>query len=285
MICFGTHRVALQNHGKVRVYFLGDLHFGASATETERVDETVGTIAADDRGVVFLMGDLVDAISIDDKRFDPDELDPKVVPLRRLFEVTQCQIDYTAEKLDPIAPQIVAAVAGNHEDKLYKRHGGLHPIEAICQKLGMDPHLYTTQMAGWFNLIGQVQNSRISVPIAAHHGFGGGRTKGNTGNKLVQWAIQFPDARVVAMGHMHDPNVLSLPPYMRFRRERLHEQNTMLICAGAFMRSYPEHRSYVEMKGLPPKALACPYVEIEFFRSGHSRKPGFTMRGVLELEG
>ena len=278
MICFGTHRFVLRNHNSVRGYLLGDFHLGARAVEKDRIKQTVATIEQDDNCFVMLLGDLVEAISIDDKRFDPDAVDPDVVPIDKLFEIVSLEVDYASRLLEPIREKIVGSVAGNHEDTIYKRHGGFHPTAMIAKNLGLAYRTFTTQRAGWVNIVGQVQSSRISVPVLIHHGYGGGRTKGNTVNKLANWASQFPDARVVGMGHMHDPNVLSLPPYMRFRREKLHEQHTLLIAAGAFMRSYPEHRSYVEAGALPPKAMTCPHVELEFFRTGHSRQPGFKMR-------
>lgn len=285
MLCFGTRRIALKSHDTVRVYFLGDLHVGASASELVRVRNTIERIRDDPQGLVFLLGDLVDAISMDDKRFDPEALDGDVVPLSKLFEISRLEVEYVEGMLEPVADRIVGSVAGNHEDSIYKRHGGAHPTEEIARSLGLPPEKATSQRAGWFNLVARIGCSHIEVPIAVHHGFGGGRTKGNVCNKLVTWAAQFPDARVVAMGHMHDPNVLSLPPYMRFRRNGLHEQSTLLIAAGAFMRSYPPHRSYVEAMGLPPRSMSCPYAEIEFFRRGKNRNAGFRMRGVLELEG
>lgn len=285
MIYFGKREVSLKNHDTVRVYFLGDLHLGNSAVEKKRIRETVATIRDDDRAIAILMGDLEECIAVDDKRFDPDCLDEEVVPLKRLFEISKLEVAFVAGLLEPITNKIVGGVSGNHEEKIYLRHGGFHPTEELERMLGLPSGILTTQRAGWLDLVGNIRGTKILVPIAVHHGFGAGRTKGNTCNKAIAWARDFPQSRIVALGHMHDPNLLSGPTYMQFRRGKLHEQNTMVITAGSFMRSYPEHRSYMESFGYPPKALACPYVEIEFFRRGKGRQPGFKMRGVLELEG
>jgi hypothetical protein len=80
-------------------------------------------------------GDMVEAILVDDPRFDPQKL-TEPLPLEQLNEAIK--------KREPIKDQLITILQGNHERKLW-RFGNI--TKDICDKLGVEYGTYTAKIS------------------------------------------------------------------------------------------------------------------------------------------
>jgi hypothetical protein len=80
-------------------------------------------------------GDMIEAIAVDDKRFNEDMLN-QPLPLE--------QADQAIKDREPIKKKLIAILNGNHEDKLWK-FGNL--AEYIANKLGVTYGTYTVKLS------------------------------------------------------------------------------------------------------------------------------------------
>ena len=80
-------------------------------------------------------GDMIEAIAVDDKRFNEDMLN-QPLPLE--------QADQAVKDREPIKKQLLTILLGNHEDKLWK-YGNI--TEYVCNKLGIEYGTYTAKIA------------------------------------------------------------------------------------------------------------------------------------------
>ena len=92
----------------------GDSHIGVIGTNYKAMDSSVKFIKEKDAKVI-LMGDLVDAINPNDKRFDPKTLDPRVSIDNVISDQYAILCEYI-EKMDP--SRIIGVHTGNHEETI-----------------------------------------------------------------------------------------------------------------------------------------------------------------------
>jgi hypothetical protein len=110
-----------------RLYVLGDLHAGTVMFHESAFVKAIGSIKRDPNARVILQGDMVEAIAVDDKRFQYDSHDPEKATPRM-------QEEYLIKVLAPIKDKIVAILMGNHEYKLKNYTDITHNI---CNGIGI----------------------------------------------------------------------------------------------------------------------------------------------------
>jgi len=114
------HRELPQTH---TVILAGDLHFGTSACYVKGWEAMLARVKKEKNTYLVLMGDLLEAIAVDDFRWHSEVHDPKVTPLM--------QAEALIEYLYPVRKKILACLTGNHEQKLW-RFGDL--TKMICER-------------------------------------------------------------------------------------------------------------------------------------------------------
>jgi len=117
-----------------RLYCLGDTHIGSEMSTHSGITKAVAMIKADPQAYAVFMGDGVEGISINDKRFDLDTLD-KDNPVPKM------QVDKLASLLEPIKEQLVVYLFGNHDLPLLSEWGDI--AEEVCERVGR-PEIYGT---------------------------------------------------------------------------------------------------------------------------------------------
>ena len=124
------------------LFLFGDAHVGTLLHDRNAFNEFLETVTQPYEGIPahhnYLVdhGDAVEAISVDDKRYDARLVtDPRGTP----FEQAQ---DYV-ELLRPVRKQIIVRLKGNHEHTLLK-FGNL--AEYICKELGVPYGTYTARI-------------------------------------------------------------------------------------------------------------------------------------------
>ena len=114
--------------GSWNLWDIGDFHVGSTTFHEEGFLEIREQIIEDGSARVVVGGDLIEAITIDDRRFDMETNDPALrLPLQ--------QCEKVVELLEPIKKKIVCVLEGNHERKLRKY--GYLVRDVICRELGI----------------------------------------------------------------------------------------------------------------------------------------------------
>ena len=182
--------------GSAVVYFLGDIHEGASNHQSKALVKAVKQIQ--DEGAYWIgMGDYIDAINHRDPRFNPLEM-AQEYNVKDLADLPRKQCQKLAEKLIPIADRCLGLISGNHEDSL-RRHSVLDPTEYMAELLGTESLGGKAWIVLRFTRGARCETYRICV---CHGSGGGGMREGYPINKaydVFRWDV----ADACVMGHIH----------------------------------------------------------------------------------
>ncbi len=124
-----------ENHN---LFLFGDIHSGSVLSYRHGFDKLCDMLDTEYEGCknnyAVNMGDNIEAIMVDDKRFSPDKL-KEPLPLE--------QMKHAIEMLTPIKTKMLCMLMGNHERKLW-RFGDI--TEKMCEELGVDYGTYTSKI-------------------------------------------------------------------------------------------------------------------------------------------
>jgi len=209
------------------LYVLSDTHIGHPNTDMRLLQRHIDEIREHEAPWIHL-GDWVDAIAADDRRFSIED---------HRMSVVESYLDME-ELFNPIIPSCLAVLRGNHGSKWSKMEGDM--IKIIARRWGV-PYL------GYQGFL--VFNS---IKIFMHHGAGGGRKRGAKTIRLNEWS-QFIEADMYLQGHTHT--------YVQFTDEKIMPNNRRKTRyygnTPGYIRSYRGHDNYVEELGLPPQQVGC----------------------------
>ena len=214
-----------------QLYVLADTHLEHPNTDLRLIKDHIQLIKNSGKPWVHL-GDWVDAIGPHDRRFSiKDQRESVVDSYEKMHDL-----------FEPIAPQCIAALRGNHGTSWSRVQGDM--VRIICKRWGV-PYLGYTGFVLFF-----VSNK--SYKIFMHHGAGGGRKRGAKTIRLNEWA-QFVEADIYLQGHTHT--------YVQFNDEKILPNNRVKVRhyanATGYIRSYRGHDNYIEELGLNPQSAGC----------------------------
>jgi len=112
------------------IHMNGDDHYGARLCHETGIDKMVDAVASDPDARLIKMGDPIEAIMVDDKRFYL-EASKESIPVNQARQI--------AEKHRPVTDKLIAWLMGNHDLKLWKV--GNFVRDEILHELGME-HIY-----------------------------------------------------------------------------------------------------------------------------------------------
>ena len=170
----------------LNVYAIGDTHVGSHEFDLKTVRKKIEIIRDDPNGVVCLCGDLGDyGLKNSKTNVYQATMQPKE------------QQEFIFDLFSPIKDRIVAAVAGNHEERITKETG-LCPLYDLCVLWGC-PEVYRenvaiTKYAFGSRSGGSQQN--VFVGITTH---------GTTRNKHRKFVACFDGIDFAVSGHTHTP--------------------------------------------------------------------------------
>lgn len=191
---------------RVHLYGIGDCHVGA-ANADERAQAKLARLIADDPDALVIgLGDMVEAIAVDDRRFDPAELAAPIDPemLRSPFYTAAmrwCKI------WEPTAGKWLLMIDGNHETAAMSHYHT--PLTAWLAERMRCPYVGGTDQCAWaiIRLVtGDAKSRRARFRVFAIHGFGGGELSGSAALKLERLMMR-KQADLVLMAHMHQSQV------------------------------------------------------------------------------
>lgn len=170
----------------LNVYAIGDTHVGSEQFDEKTVRKKIEIIQHDPNGVLCICGDLGDyGLKNSKTNVYQATMQPKE------------QQAYIYELFEPIKHKIVAAVAGNHEERI-TRETGLCPLYDLCVLWGC-PEVYRENVAITKYAFGHTSNKQ------RQHVFFGITTHGSTRNKHRRFIACFDGIDFAVSGHTHTP--------------------------------------------------------------------------------
>lgn len=227
------------------IFLFGDDHEGTRAKYDDGVKELIDTISTSydgikpDNQIGIHHGDIVEAIMMDDKRYDPANT--------KESSILQ-QIDNAGDTYYPIRNQLVTMLDGNHPRKLW-RFSPNDPITArVCRRLDI-PYGDWTSKITYTDLKGKT----IFKQLCTHGSV-------SIGSKLADPAQAYAakqralknclrelagDCLIMSMGHTHQ--LVDVEPfhrlYMYSDSERIHQDYNYTPDDATFI--HPDERWYV----------------------------------------
>ena len=184
----------------LRVYAIGDVHVGSRQFDESALKKKLKIIQEDKCGVLVLCGDLGDYGLKNSKT--------------NVYQATmnpQEQQQYILKLFEPVKNKIVAAVPGNHEERITKEVGTC-PLYDLCVLWGC-PEVYRENVAIVKLMFGNRHGSKQK------HIFIGIVTHGSSRNKHRKFISGFEGMDFAISGHTHTPEY---SPHGKIRIDRIH---------------------------------------------------------------
>ena len=253
------------------LWFLGDQHLGANACAVGHLKETIQEIKQDPEDRVVLMGDCCDFINLSDPRFDIDALAPEFHS--RLGDLVRAQCEAFCEIHEPIVPQVVGLLPGNHEKKIDKHYHN-NPGDKIATDLNV-PFLSEVSQARF--RVSDKQRSYVVKGVLSHAYKGGTQlgAKITATGKILDF---FGDHDFIAQAHMHEYGALpitTLDVMGEFGHPRIHHRERWMVLTGGYLKTYEEGAAgYGETKAYRPTKLGTPKLKFRFARTNKVDEKG-----------
>ena len=256
--------------GKADVFSLhpiGDIHTGAVHCAEAAIVSRVAEIKADKRALWVGMGDYMECILQNDKRFDIGGLALWVVK----DDIVESQRERVVEILEPIAGQCLGLLTGNHEETIHMNGEG-DVTRHLCKDLGV-PYL---SASAFINLKFDRSGSMHHVRIHAWHGAGAAQSHGGRLMRLMS-LVNDVEADIYLMGHLHD-TITHTPQRLVCRQGRVKSIQLIAAMTGSWMTTYTQPKAgqhlnsgYGERRGYKPSRIGAPVIHI------HPHKGTFTI--------
>lgn len=171
----------------LNVYAIGDVHVGAPEFDEKATRRKIEIIRDDPHGVLCLCGDLGDyGLKNSKTNVYQATMQPKE------------QQEFVYELFKPVADKIVAAVPGNHEERITKEVG-LCPLYDLCVRWGIED-VYRENVAITKYVFGSRNGGtkqNVFVGVTSH---------GSSRNRHHAFAASFDGADFLWSGHVHTPS-------------------------------------------------------------------------------
>jgi predicted phosphodiesterase len=261
MEAVGKHTIPVKSlEDTWELYVLSDVHLGNRGCSLSRFRSVVDHIANTKRCGVILLGDQIDAIPPGDKRFDATVLDPRSLKLEDLADIGEAMYNAFMVEVEPIRSKIIAALMGNHELSLMRRHGQARLHEHFCNKIDA----LNMGVSGFIDLVFEdTEGYRQTFRARCHHGAGAAITPGGKINRLIRFMHQ-TEADIVITGHTHESLEYTRSIIAANRAcTKLTHLDQLGVVAGTYLRTYAAGiTGYGELRGYSPTAIGSPAIEI-----------------------
>jgi hypothetical protein len=251
----------------VSVWFFGDQHYGSSACAVGEMKETAEKIVSDPNSYVVLMGDFCDFVNFTDKRFDPKQVDPELLP--HLDDLPRQTADRFVEMMRKLAPRTICAIPGNHDEKIRLRYH-FDVCAYICGRLDI-PQLATVSQLRIRVTDGKTHSYMVKGVIS--HAEKGSVTVGGKLAASERMADYYGNHDFFAQAHTHEYLVFdgrNLDVAGKFKHKqspRTVERPRLTLLTGGYLKTYaPGPGGYGERRGYRPCRLGSPRLEMRMKR-------------------
>ena len=236
-----------------RIYPLGDIHAGSVDCAERAVREQRDIIKKDRDGYWIGMGDIIDAITESDKRWDTKGIASWV----KHDNIIESQRKFAVELLKPIAHKCIAYLSGNHEEAVHSNHNNDISLN-ICEDLGLPYAGYSCFIELFFTR----STESHKYTIHAWHGAGSAQTEGAQLMRLKR-LVKENEADVYLMGHLHTI-VHDITDRLSVRGHKIKSVPRIATITGSWKKSYNEESiPWEETKGFRPAHIGCPIIIFE----------------------
>lgn len=257
-----THKVELSHRSDpYRVYAIGDIHIGDAGCDYDEFLATIREIEEDDECMVFVMGDVIEAISRSDPRFEIDRVDSRFQDPKSLSNLPKAECDYAVKHLSRIKDKIGAFLTGNHEQKVAQKseQQGLlfDPSEYMIEKLGVEEFYlgYEGGVTLEFRPEKDDKKGPDVLTFYLHHGSGGGSLPGSKINRMFK-TLGFMSVDAHLMGHTHEL-LACRKGDLAIDGDAVVTNDRLAVNTGTYLKTYSGHSGYGARAGYPPTHIGC----------------------------
>lgn len=145
------------------LFLIGDIHIGSILHSDSGLNHAIEMVLSEKNNYVCLMGDIIEAICVDDKRFHPETISEGML-------TPMAQAQYAIKHLMPIKDRVLLVLEGNHEVKLQKFGNVTRDI--ICS--GLFGEFQKAKFYGTYSskLIAKDKKGNIMHKMFLTHGYG-----------------------------------------------------------------------------------------------------------------
>jgi hypothetical protein len=243
-----------------RLYPLGDLHAGSIHCDEDLFHRTVMEIKNYQQAIWVGMGDMADAVTVSDKRWD----NAGIADWVERDNIIESQRKMIVEWLSDIKDKGVAYLTGNHEETIHAAQQNNLSMN-IARDLGIPYGGYHSFILLDFERKGSTDTARIVVH--AWHGAGAAQMPGARVSRLMSLVGSF-EADIHLMGHLHAISTYTTSKLSVNNVLKIRAKKVAAVCTGSWLKAYEQGTgvSYVECKGYKPSELGCPMIEITPFK-------------------
>lgn len=238
------------------VFFFSDVHIGNAGADYTALAKAVGIItqeAKEHNVIVVGLGDYIDAITLDDKRFNPAEASDEFP----LHDLPRAQMRRFWELTAPawLAARHSIALVGNHEEKFIIKKN-FDVFDYLINDLSGGKILnggYESIIRLLFDGHG---TARYVYDLYCTHGAGAGGWREGAALNYIYDLSRYYQADCYVMGHLHRLIAKTSAHLYLNQRHELHEKLKHYGVSGSFLLRHTEgHRSYMEGRRGEPTLL------------------------------
>ena len=269
------------------IIFMGDFHGGCPNCDYDLLESAVDEISKEKEAIVFLMGDLAEYITKDDKRFLPSQIDRRF--WGKMEYLPMAYLEWLVELLEPIAHFIEVVHDGNHERSIISH---MYPGLELCSRLRakletkFGPEFAQTKLKyapgeayTKITFKTRTDSDYKTIMVNSAHGWQGGRQPGGKHNALFQ-LFEWVNADIIMRAHAHDlfaePGPVREEPNPQMTK--LVEIPTICGCTGSFLRTrnveveQSDRPGYAEYRGYRPSRRGYVRVDLKLSKKEIERK-------------
>ncbi len=240
--------------GVVKLVFFACTHFGSRGIAIDQLQDDIFKVKDDPWARWLHLGDAGEFISVNDKRFQMGELDPRY----NCDAPIDLQVDDTIRTFSRIRKQGVGFIMGNHEDS-YLCKNQSNPGRRITKGLGIDLLGFTTLI----RLRLKLRTGQEWCPVVyAMHGKTGATTPQGQMGYLKRIAAPFT-CDVAAMAHVHRKGIDNNEIFLGLNDagDDVKEHSRHYLISGTYAKTYfvrgDGNTGYAEKKHYAPSALGA----------------------------
>lgn len=232
---------------------IGDAHLGSLSSDVGHLRRTIDDIASDPMARWLGMGDLVESIAPDDKRWNPKAVESDAKDKQE--RIGDWYVNKVAEVFAPIMDKCWGMCDGNHEDRFGARYFTNLTLR-VLEKFGKES-LYGGWACATNVRFEDDNNHRCSLKVFNQHGWQAGRKDGaliNSLEDLMGWMVGC-DIYLVAHSHKR---LMKVGTKLGFNQkwDNFEVYDTYAAHTGSFLKTYQKGVvGYGEKKGYPPTSL------------------------------
>ncbi len=251
--------------GSIKVDVYSDTHLGNRQVAEDMLRDDISQTI--DHGNYWMhLGDAIEGILPNDRRFDPHNVTDWAVEGWRESRIIECQWERMRHhfgRLDPTKCLAFLCGDGKHDAKAQVADVRRSTLDAMGL-LGVDGGVAAFMRMRFKR--GEASGTKTITGLL-HHGWFAGRKKGGKVNNLVDGFLKW-DADYILCGHGHTPLAVAHTPIGLSPHGKIEQHKRWAAMAGTYLKTY-EHNvtGYGEVAGYDPTSLGVIQLVIRPFAS------------------